>query len=633
MFGMKFNAYQSVSRSGHAESATGRDGARLYRHVALLLIALLVGCRAQSPEDQESATRAVGNARVEKNSLTHPGSGVAAPSGDHKGLSQLAADLDSVPSESGTRVEHHLRFTDVAVSSGVDFTYLNGAKGESLMVESTGGGCGWLDYDSDGHWDLYLVQGGDPTQPPSAAQPADRLYRNLDDQRFADITASCRIDERDYGQGTAIADFDGDGFDDIFVTNVGRNRMYHNQGDGTFVETQSSVFGRESLWSSSSAWGDIDRDGDLDLYVCRYVIYDPMHPRRCFRKSGGPGICHPKEVEPSPDECYLNEGDGNFRPAAQELGLFGPNNRALGVAIADLDNDGWPDIFVANDTTDNFLFINQQNGKFQDQARVLGCAININGSAQANMGIAVGDYDCNGFLDLYISHFYNEWNTLYQNLGKHGFHDVTAAVQLSVPTMDKLGWGTVMADFDQNGYEDLIVTNGHVADLRADGIDFDMTNQLFAFNGNTWDDCSVSAGPYFEHKYQGRGLATCDFDEDGDLDVVIVNQNEKTSILRNDSQRGHWLKIALIGSLSNRRGIGARVTLRSEKNVFTQELVGGSSYCASNQPALVFGLGSSDRSCDLEVRWPGGDVQMVKNVRPDQSIVVRQSESPVPVKP
>lgn len=602
------------------------------RHV--LAMTLICICLASCRETVEKAPAVTSNAPVKK-----PGAANAATdnadsrSPDHAGASLFGNDLEPTPVGGTGGIEHRTRFAEVAAESGIEFTYDTGTKGQSLMVESTGGGCGWLDYDGDGRWDLYLVQGGDPTLPPSPSQPADRLYRNLGESRLLDITERCLIDERGYGQGTAIADFDGDGFDDIFVTNVGRNVLYRNRGDGTFSETETQTFGAESRWSSSAAWGDIDRDGDLDLYVARYVLYDPANPKPCTRKSGEPGTCHPKEVEPCPDECYLNEGDGTFRPVAQERGLVGPNNRALGVAIADFDNDGWPDIFVANDTTENFLFVNQRDGTFQELAQILGCAVNINGSTQANMGIAVGDYDRNGFLDLYITHFHKEWNTLYQNLGENGFHDVTAAAQLSGPTMDQLGWGTVMADFDQNGYEELFTANGHIDDLRSQGIGYQMTTQLFAFNGSTWDDCNSAAGPFFQQKILGRAVASCDFDDDGDLDIALVAQNSPAALLRNESRRGHWLKLSFVGPLCNRRGIGTRVTVRCGDKTLVQELAGGTSYCASHQPILLFGLGEETGPCDLEIHWPGGAVQKQTNVKPDQWLVARQAEIRVPLQP
>ncbi len=528
-----------------------------------------------------------------------------------------------------SQARNRTRFTEIG-DSGIDFTYENGAHGKSLMVEATGGGCGWLDYDRDGLPDLYLGQGGNPALPASTEQPIDRLFRNLGQDHFEDVTPWTQIDEHGYGQGVAVADFDNDGFDDVFVTNVGLNSLYHNLGDGTFRLVDVGAQAAPPLWSSSAAWGDLDRDGDLDLFVARYCYYDPLHPKPCFRQSGQPGTCHPKEVEPCPDECYLNEGDGTFRPVARERGLYGPGNRALGVAIADFDNDDWPDIYVANDTTDNFLFINQRNGFFEERAQILGCAVNVNGSPQASMGVAVGDYDRNGFLDLYVTHFHNEWNTLYQNLGPKGFHDVTAQAKLAVPTMAMLGFGTVMVDFDQNGLPELLVANGHIDDVTSKGIEFEMNPQLFAFNGKVWDETTLMAGDFFRNKMIGRGVATGDYDGDGDLDIAFVSQNARMSLLRNDSQRGHWLKLRFLGTTSNRHGIGTRVTLRCGKTAWMQELAGGTSYCSSHEPILVFGLGNTAEPISLEIRWPNGIVQSIQSVVADQALILREPNESAP---
>lgn len=541
--------------------------------------------------------------------------------------SRISEDIQSIRNE-GSTIMNRTRLTEL-LDSGIDFVYENGAHGQSLMVESTGGGCAWLDYDADGLPDLYLGQGGNPARPVSPDQPTDRLFRNLGNGHFADVTSWTSIEEHGYGQGVCAADFNNDGFDDVFVTNVGLNVLYQNQGDGTFRIVDVGVVPGVSGWSTSAAWGDIDRDGDLDLYVAHYCDYNPLHPRPCFRKTGEPGTCHPKEVEPEPDECYLNEADGTFRAVAKERGLFGPGNRGLGVVIADFDNDDWPDIFVANDTTDNFLFINLQNGYFEERAQLLGCAVNVNGSPQANMGVAIGDYDRNGFLDLYVTHFHNEWNTLYQNLGPNGFHDVTAQARLAVPTMEMLGFGAVMVDFDQNGFEELLVANGHIDDVRSKGIEFEMNPQLFAYNGKTWDETTLIAGDFFRRKLIGRGVATCDYDDDGDLDVAFVPQNQRTALLRNDSQRGHWLKLKFRGTRSNRRGVGTRVTVRSGNLTWMQELAGGTSYCVSNEPVLIFGLGASTQPCSLEIRWPNGIRQSIEHVTVDQSLVISEPNDAV----
>ena len=576
---------------------------------------LLVGCQ-KSRDPAESAVLG-----------SHSRNVMADPATPKQAPSLIADDIEIEPSPSAeTAVVRSARFEELAPKCGIDFTYRNGAESKSLMVEATGGGCGWLDYDSDGAPDLYLVQGGDPTLPASPSQPANRLYRNLGENRFQNVAPSSGVDGHGYGQGVAVGDYDNDGFDDIFVTNVGLDVLYHNEGDGTFTKVETQLFPQQAVWSSSAAWGDIDRDGDLDLYVAHYVIYDPFHPKYCRRKSGKLGTCHPKEVDPCPDEFYLNAGDGTFRPAARDLGLYGSGNRGLGIAIADFDNDGWPDIYVANDTTANFLFINRQGRMFQNKARLLGCAVNGNGSPQASMGVAVADYDRNGYLDLYVTHYNKEWNTLYQNLGPYGFHDQTAATQLAGPTMEKLGFGTVIEDFDQDGSPELFVANGHIDDVRDYGVEFKMSPQYFSYNGESWVECSQAAGPFFQNKYLGRAVATADYDDDGDLDVAFVPQNARTVILQNVSRRGHWLKLRFVGLASNRRGIGTRVTVHCHNGSFVQELAGGTSYCASHQPVLVFGFGELAGPYDLEVRWPTGTKQIITNVRADQSLVLHETE-------
>lgn len=539
--------------------------------------------------------------------------------------SSLTIGIENV-SGSRSEIAHATRFTNIAPQCQVDFTYQNGAKGKHLMVEATGGGCGWLDYDCDGQSDLYLVQGGDPTQPDDSHEPSDRLFRNAGDNQFEDVTEWAGISETRYGQGIAVGDYDNDGFDDIFVTNVGRDSLYHNEGDGTFTRVETSAVSTDSLWSSCAAWGDIDRDGDLDLYVGHYCEYDPLNPKPCTSKSGRAAICHPKDVDPCPDEFYLNQGDGTFQPAAAQLGLFGPGNRALGVVIADFDNNSWPDIYVANDTTDNFFFISNNGQKFEEKARLFGGAVNINGSPQASMGIAVGDYDGNGFLDIYLTHFHDEWNTLLQNLGPAGFHDVTAAAGLAVPTMSKLAFGAVMQDFDHNGWQELLVANGHIDDVRADGIEFEMHPQLFAFNGATWDDHSQTSGEFFDKRILGRAIATADFDNDGDLDAAVVAQNSPAAMLRNDSEGGHWLNIRFIGRDSNRCGIGCRVRIQCGDRTYLQELAGGTSYFASNQPILSFGFGDCEGPFKLGVRWPNGERQVVADVAADQLFVLQESD-------
>lgn len=484
-----------------------------------------------------------------------------------------------------------IRLLDVAAQVGLDHVYRNGAVGENLMIEATGGGCAWLDYDGDHAWDLYLIQGGDPLNTSAPEQPSDRLFRATGKGTFEDVTEMAGIAQFGYAQGVAAGDFDNDGFDDVYVTNVGANVLYHNQGDGTFQDVTVAAGVGDTRWSTTAAWSDVDRDGDLDLYVCNYCLYDPRNPIDCQR-DGQPRMCNPKVAEPVPDEFFLNNGDGTFSAALEERGLSAPPGRALGVVMADFDNDGDADVYVANDTTPNYLFVNDGQGRFSESSTLLGCAVDVNGNPEASMGVACGDYDGNGYLDLYVTHFHRESNTLYRNLGSRGFEDVTGLAGLHGPTLKYLGFGTVMTDFDLDGRQELFIVNGHIdPDKGLEGEPYQMQPQLFTFDGSRWRECGVEAGDYFSARRVGRGVATADFDDDGDLDLCVVHQNAPVALLRNDSNRGHWLKLAFLGHLSNRRGIGVRVTLRAGDRSFVKQLFGGSSYAVSHQPVLVFEIG------------------------------------------
>jgi hypothetical protein len=526
------------------------------------------------------------------------------------------------------------RFENVGEARGLTHVYRNGEAGESLMVEAIGGGVGWLDFDRDGLWDLYFNQGGNPAAVDRSGEPIDRLYRRLSAAAgeqaggFVDVTDACGIRERGYGQGVAVGDFDDDGFDDVYVTNVGANTLYRNLGDGTFVDVTAAAVVGDERWSSSAAWADLDLDGDLDLYVCNYVRYDPFHPMDCRNVKGEPRICHPRDVEHWPDECYLNLGDGSFRPVASEWGLVGPGNKALGVAVADFTNDGLPDIYVANDTTPNFLFVNEGRRadgemQFRESATLLGCAVDRNGMAQASMGLAVGDYDDNGWLDVYSTHFYDESNTLYRNLGASGFEDVTGLVGLHEPTLPRLGFGTAMADFNADGRQELFVANGHVENYPGNPL-LRMKAQLFAFTGKKFKDCSTAAGAYFEEKLVGRGVALADYDADGDLDVAVAHQNSPVALLENRSDSGHWLTFQFVGGRSNRRGIGCRVTVTSAGKTWIRELCGGTSYASTHQPLLAVGLGDRAEPCTVEVVWPSGAKERIEGVAVDQALLLRE---------
>jgi hypothetical protein len=512
------------------------------------------------------------------------------------------APIETLPIAPIRPASASVAFEDVHASLGVEFQYDTGANGRAFMVESTGGGGGWIDYDRDGWCDVYLVQGGNPTESPT--HPAgDRIFRNLDG-RFIDVTdATARVD-REYGQGLAVGDFDDDGFDDVFVANVGPDVLLRNMGDGTFADVTDEAGMADPRWGSSAAWSDLDLDGDLDLFVCNYLKYDVFHPKECRTSDGRPAICHPEEIDPEDNACYENLGNGTFRRVEEAWNLLGPGSKSLGVAIADFNGDLLPDIYVANDTTANHLFVQEGPGRFVERGVAMGCAMNGLGQYQASMGVACGDYDGNGYLDLYVTHFTGDSNTLYANLGPTGFHDETRIEGLHKPTLPYLGFGTVMVDFNCDGFQELMIANGHIDDWRHKNEPYAMPPQLFSFNGERWDERTAEAGAYFRGNYLGRALSTADFDRDGDIDALVVHQNAPAALLRNDSPLGNWLLIELVGVRSNRRGVNAIVEVRQGDRRLVQHLVGGTSYCSAHEPALHFGLGTVDGECEVTVRWP-----------------------------
>jgi enediyne biosynthesis protein E4 len=603
----------------HTQSNMSWTGRRLYVELLYVVLTIVIVQGCDGPAGKRKSQEALSDSRSEMSSTTTPEVADQGPSPFQFPVE--ASVLKHVESPPSTNI----RLKEVAADRGLKHIYQNGERGRVLMVETIGAGIGWLDFDNDGRWDLVANQGGDPVADRLADQPSDELFQNSDDL-FRPVSKFARIEERHYSQAVAVGDFDNDGFDDFYVSNTLANTLWKNLGDGTFQEIGSQAGVADSRWSSSAAWGDLDLDGDLDLYVCNYVQYDPRTAPPCKDRKGQLEVCNPATLEPWPDACFFNQGDGTFVDQSNDRGLFGPQNRALGVAICDFDRDGWPDIYVANDTTPNFLFMNKGHGQFEDRAGVMGCNVDRQGATQASMGIAVGDFDRNGFQDMYVTNYYEESNTLYANFGPNGFQDQTAILGLHQPTLAFLGFGTILQDLDNDGSLDIFIANGHVDNAPNNSMLFKMNAQLFAKNGKRFQSVGPIASEYFQEKRVGRGVASADFDGDGDLDIAVLNQNEPLALLQNDSTCaaqpcGRFLTVSFIGRRCNRRGIGCRVTVTAGDQQFVEELCGGTTYASSHQAKLHFGLGSFAGELDVLVEWPGGAKQEFAKVKVNQALV------------
>ncbi len=488
------------------------------------------------------------------------------------------------------------------------------------MPETMGGGVGVIDFDLNGQPDLCFSQGGQFDPPDN--QLNIELYRQQSELRFVRCSAAAGMTHIGYGQGVAVGDYNSDGFDDIYLTCLERNALFTNQGDGTFVDSTSRCFDAiEDRWSTTAAWADLSGDGLTDLYVCTYLQL-PIRPfRPCLDAKGEPRICLPKEFDAWQDYCFINDGTGRFIDETTQRGLIAPQGKGLSVAIADFDDDRLPDIYVANDTTANFYFRGQPNGQFVEEGMLRGCATDGQGLMQASMGLAVADYDRNGLLDIYSTHYYNESNTLYRNLGPSGFQDVTARVRLHAPTLKSLAFGTCWVDLDHDGWDELLVVNGHVDNHPRNPL-LKMPPQLFRYLDDHYQEISSESGEFFRVPRVGRGVATVDLENDGDIDLVTVPERDPVSVLVNQNKQGHWLQLRCIGTRSERTGVGVKVTLKSSSLTLTKQIVGGTSYLSTPERLLHFGLASDATPVTLQITWPSGQSQTITDVAVDQRIDV-----------
>lgn len=534
-----------------------------------------------------------------------------------------------------SQAEPAIRFTDVTADAGIGFTHTSDRSEARRLPETLGSGVAWIDYDGDGLPDLFFVNGGDLDALGSSTAP-NALYRNRGDGTFEDVTASAGVGGRaGYGMGCAVGDYDNDGDPDLYVTCYGRNTLYRNDGDGMFSDATAQAGVEDSGWSSSAAWFDYDRDGHLDLYVCHYVVYDLNASYPPCVEQGVRTYCHPRHFEGEPDRLYRNNGDGTFTDATKPAGavdlggMF--DGKGLGVVAADVTDDGYPDLYIANDDTPNYLFINNRDGTFTETALLAGCAFSGDGVAQAGMGVDASDVDGDGRIDLFVTNLCYETNALYRNLGDGLFVDATYAAHLANESYLHVGFGTGFADFDNDGWRDLFVANGHILDnveQTSDTLTYAQRDQVFrSLGGGLFQDASAEAGEYFARRGASRGAAFADYDNDGDVDVVVTTSGGAPVLLRNDSPRGgNWARVRLEGRGSARDGIGARVSVTAGDRMDAQEVKTGSSYLSASDARLHFGLGGADRIDRLEVRWGSGGVQILQDLPANREIVVVEPE-------
>ncbi|MGH9147951.1 MAG: CRTAC1 family protein [Vicinamibacterales bacterium] len=534
----------------------------------------------------------------------------------------------SKPTTAGQQVS----FENIGARVGIDFQHTNGASPEKFLAETMGSGGLFFDYNNDDGADVFLVDGGSLADRQVAGRARHRLYRNRQDGTFEDVTATSGIRHREYGMGACAADYDNDGWADLYVTNFGPNTLYRNKGDGTFADVTSPAGVGWPSWSTSCAFLDVDRDGDLDLFVTNYLDAGVNNNRFCGNPTQRIRIyCHPLNYKGLPSVLYRNNVKVGFSDVCAEAGVAKYSGNGLGVAVGDYDDDGWPDVFVANDAVPNFLFHNEGNGKFREVALLAGVSVASDGKARAGMGTDFGDYDGDGRLDLFVTNHEFETHSLFRNLGNGLFGDATAESRIGPPTLPLVGFGTVFLDYDNDGSLDIVIVNGHVVDNTAlfrPGSSHAQRRLLLRNQGDRrFAEVGALSGPGFAAPKVGRTVAAADVDMDGDQDLLVTNNGQSTDLLRNDGgSRGHALVVRTVGRKSNRDGIGTRLRLTSGTNTYLREVKSGSSYLGQNDLRQHFGLGRTERIDQLELRWPSGQLEVLRDVPIDHFITVVEGQ-------
>ncbi len=521
-----------------------------------------------------------------------------------------------------------VQFVDVTRKAGIAFTHHNGAQGKKLLPETLGSGCAFTDLDGDGWADVLLINGKDWT--PSGQHYLPALYRNNRDGTFTDVTRGSGLDVEMYGMGVAVADYDNDGLPDIYITALEGDHLFHNEGHGHFRDVTKASGIRNANFGTSAAWFDYDRDGKADLLVANYVQWTPQTDIWCSADGKSKTYCTPESYKGQSLRLYHNLGGGKFEDATQKAGLQNPGSKSLGIVVSDFNGDGWPDLFVANDTQPNKLYRNNQNGTFAEEGMQAGVAYGEDGTARGAMGADATDYDRSGRPHLLVANFSKQMLALYHNDGNGLFADTAPSNVLSRASYMSLSWAAFFFDFDLDGYPDIFVNNGHLdPDINRTQSDmqFKQPPLLFRNAGHgSFENVSGEVGSDFKRPIVGRGAAYADFDHDGDLDLLMTTNGGPAILLRNDGgNQNKWITVRLSGTKSNRSGLDAVVRIESASGKQWQRVHSGSSYCSQSDLALTFGLKKDGVVSHLQVEWPSGNKQSFENVPANQSIIIDEA--------